>query len=69
MNELLSNTPFVMAEQEYPIAAVWGIKEIMASGPARPIGPSSKRKSKIEPARLGDDIRYFTCFDFADLIF
>ncbi len=29
---LLSKTPFVMPEKEYPIAAVWGIQEIVANG-------------------------------------
>ncbi|HJO86047.1 MAG TPA: hypothetical protein QF359_03710 [Rhodospirillales bacterium] len=28
MNELLSHTSFVMAEQGYPIAIVWGSKEL-----------------------------------------
>ncbi|MBT7954484.1 MAG: GGDEF domain-containing protein [Rhodospirillaceae bacterium] len=32
IDELMSKTPFVMAEEEYPITAVWGIQEIVAPG-------------------------------------
>ena len=51
MNELLSNTSFVMAEQGYPIAIVWGIKGIMANGqPDQLILTASEKARSSQPA-------------------
>ena len=51
MNELLSNMPFVMAEQVYPIATAWGIKEIMANGqPDQLILAASEKARSSQPA-------------------
>tara|TARA_B100001971_G_scaffold164650_1_gene155184 strand:+ start:376 stop:531 length:156 start_codon:yes stop_codon:yes gene_type:complete len=51
MNELLSNTPFVMAEREYPVAAVWGVKEIMANGqPDQLVLAASEKERSSQPA-------------------
>jgi hypothetical protein len=51
MNELLSNMPFAMAEQEYPIAAVWGIKEIIANGqPDQLVLAASEKARSSQPA-------------------
>tara|TARA_B100000315_G_scaffold260274_1_gene320508 strand:+ start:12774 stop:13544 length:771 start_codon:yes stop_codon:yes gene_type:complete len=51
MNELMRKIPFVMAEEEYPITAVWGMLEIVANGqPDQLLLAASEKARSSQPA-------------------